>query len=82
MLSTSLFFFSYFFFPFFNLAYSQLADQYGADIAKTILKRYRSKPLRGNTHTSGTPRYPRRNNVPLYPFKSKYGQNSSPSHRF
>ena len=82
MPSTWLFFFSCL--PFCNLAYSQLAEKYGADVANTILKRYRdrssSKPLRGNTHTSGTPRgrYSRRKEVPLYPFKSKYGQQSNP----
>ena len=66
------FFFSYF--PLCNPAYSQLADKYGPDIANTILKRRRTRPHRGNTPTSGTHRYKRRNNIPLYPFKSKYGQ--------
>ena len=75
MPSTSLSFFSCF--PFCNPAYSQLADQYGADIANTILKRNRSKSLRDIRPTSSTPRYSDRNDIPLYPFKSKYSQQSS-----
>ena len=78
MPSTSLFFFSRF--PFCNPPYSQLAEQYGADIANNnnTSKRNRSKPLRGNTLTSGTSRYYPRNDIPLYPFRSKYSQQSNP----
>ena len=67
-------------FPFCNLAYSRLADKYGADIANTILKHNRSKSLRDRTPTSSTPHYSRysnRNDIPLYPFKSKYSRQSS-----
>ena len=79
MPSALLFFFSFQVFPFCIPAYSQLADQYGADIANIILKRNRSKSLRDSTSTSstGTPHYSHRNDTPLYPFKSKYSQQSS-----
>ena len=59
------------------------ADQYGADVVNNILKRYRSKPLaqRGSKSTPDAPRSPRsshRRKIPLYPFKSRYGQQRGP----
>lgn len=82
MPSTSFFFLSLGFHPVIIHANSQLADQYGADVAKTIFKRTRSKSLRdtappSNTPPSSIPRYSRRKEVPLYPFKSKYSQQGS-----
>ena len=62
------------YFSFCNPACSQLADKYGADIANSILKRNRSKLVRVNTPTSGTPQYSHRIDIPLYPFKFKYDQ--------
>jgi hypothetical protein len=72
MMPSTLSFFLFLFFHSVNPAYRQLADKYGADIANTILKRNRSKPRRGRKD------YSRRNGTPLYPFVSKYGQQSGP----